>query len=148
MELLITTEQYDEALNTAQSTVDQFINQSLARGVEKVVIDLQQNTGGQVLLAFDIFRRFFPNIEPFAGSRMRAQHPTDIIGKVFTEVVTPNSTYYSVLAADEWVASPRINAETNETFESWEEFYGPHAAGGDKFTTVVSTSLNPEPGPP
>lgn len=72
---------------------------------------------------------------------MRAQHPTDIMGQVFTGAVTPNSTYWSVLAADEWVATSRINAETNETFASWEEFFGPQAAGGDEFTAVVSAPL-------
>lgn len=130
---------YGEALNTAQTMVDQFLNQSLERGVEKIVIDLQHNWGGEVLLAFDMFRRFFPNIEPFGGSRMRAMEPTNIMGEVLTQLVSNNYSEYSDLVAHEWVSTARIDSETNETFTSWQEFYGPHAYNGDQFTAVVST---------
>lgn len=70
-----------------------FISKSLASGFQKVVIDLQQNTGGQVLLAFDIFRRFFPNIDPFVGSRMRAYYAADVMGSVVI-------SYYDSLSSD------------------------------------------------
>ncbi|KAI1338347.1 hypothetical protein F5Y15DRAFT_416991 [Xylariaceae sp. FL0016] len=109
-------DEFDAALNTFQATVDEFIKRSKQAGLQKVVIDLQGNTGGQVLLAFDTFRRFFPDIEPFAGSHLRAHHPTD-------------------------VSSTRLSAETGANFTSWEKFFGPVTAGDDRFTTTQRFNL-------
>lgn len=132
---------FGDALSTAQTAVDQFIKMRRTGKVEKIVIDLQQNTGGEVLLAFDVFKRFFPNIDPYGASRMRAHHAADVMGKSLTEYyggLSTTSPDYETLAADEWIATPRLNAETNVNFTSWTEFYGPHEYNGDSFTTNVS----------
>jgi hypothetical protein len=44
---------------------------------------------------------------------------------------------YYLLAANEWVATDRLNAETNQNFTTWAKFYGPHLYDGDNFTTTV-----------
>lgn len=132
---------FGEALSTAQTVVDQFINMSKSGNVDKIVIDLQQNTGGEVLLAFDVFKRFFPNIDPYGASRMRAHHAADVMGNSLTEYYNGLSTAnpdYETLAADEWIATPRINAETDVNFTSWAEFYGSYEYNGDNFTAKVS----------
>lgn len=137
---------FGDALSTAQTAVDQFINMSKSGNVEKIVIDLQQNTGGEVLLAFDVFKRFFPNIDPYGGSRMRAHHAADVMGKSLTEYyagLSTSSPDYETLAADEWIATPRINAETGVNFTSWTEFYGSYEYNGDSFTAKVSPSRPP-----
>lgn len=135
--------EYYDALDTFETTVDEFITRSQAAGLTKVVIDLQQNTGGQVLLAIATFVRFFPNIKPYAASQMRAHDATNVMGKTMT-------AYYQflqeegdqedadILSANEWVATSRVNAQTGANFTSWGQFYGPHAADGDEFTTKVS----------
>lgn len=137
---------FEEALSTAQTAVDQFINMSKSGNVEKIVIDLQQNTGGEVLLAFDVFKRFFPNIDPYGASRMRAHHAADVMGNSLTEYyagLSTSSPDYETLAADEWIATPRINAETDVNFTSWREFYGSFEYNGDSFTAKVSPSRLP-----
>lgn len=135
------------ALKTAQSAADEFINMSKAGDVEKIVIDLQQNTGGEALLAFDLFKRFFPNIDPYGASRMRAHHAADVMGSYLTAYYAGLSTQdpdYEVLAADEWIALPRINAETDTNFTSWTEFYGPYENNRDTFTTRQRYNLSSE----
>jgi len=130
------------AVNTFSSTIGEFLSASKAAGMEKVVIDLQQNYGGDALLAFDAFKRFFPTLEPFGGSRMRAFHATNAMGEAITDYwdqLTINDTDYYNLVDDEWMASDLINAETGQNFSSWEEFYGPHLFNGDNFTTIVSS---------
>lgn len=137
----------EKALNTAQTAVDQFINMSKAGNVEKIVIDLQQNTGGEALLAFDLFKRFFPNIDPYGASQMRAHHAADIMGGYLTAYYAGLSTQdpdYEVLAANEWIALPRINVETGTNFSSWTEFYGPYEYNGDSFTTQQRYNLSSE----
>ncbi|KAF7122851.1 hypothetical protein CNMCM5793_000961 [Aspergillus hiratsukae] len=49
-------------------TVKEFLIRSKEAGLKRIVIDVQQNMGGQPLLAIEIFKLFFPSIPPFAGS--------------------------------------------------------------------------------
>jgi hypothetical protein len=101
---------------------------------------LQQNTGGQPLLAIDTFKQFFPNIDPFGGSRLRAHPAANVMGETITDFFdslnTTDNDYYALIG-DEWVATDLINANTNRNFTSWAEFFGPHLYNGDNFTTVV-----------
>ncbi|KAI1359747.1 hypothetical protein F5Y08DRAFT_349398 [Xylaria arbuscula] len=141
-------DEYGDALKTFQSTVDEFIRKAKLAGMKKVVIDVQQNVGGQPLLAIDAFQRFFPNVQPFAGSRMRAHYSADVMGTVDTTFFNnltsgnPNFTslipaYYAPLSANEWVVTDRIDARTGQNFSSWSAFYGPNNTyNGDEFTNV------------
>ncbi|KAF7956395.1 hypothetical protein EAE96_003736 [Botrytis aclada] len=134
-----------DAIFSFQQTVSQFINQTQAAGLKKVVIDLQQNYGGQSLLAIDTFKQFFPNIDPFAGSRMRAHASADVLGKTLTpywDDLAENDEAKYVLAADEWVITNRINADTNRNFTNWQEFFGPNQYNGDNFTNVARYDLS------
>jgi hypothetical protein len=128
------------AIGTFEDTIKDFITKSKAAGLSKIVIDLQQNLGGQPLLAIDTFRQFFPNIDPFGGSRLRAHPMVDLMGETITGYWNTLSTVdedYSFLAANEFVATDRINAKTDKNFTSWPEFFGPNAFDGDNFTTTV-----------
>ena len=53
-------QEYGEAIGTFSETIRDFIASSKAAGMEKFLIDLQQNYGGETLLAFDTFKHFFP----------------------------------------------------------------------------------------
>jgi hypothetical protein len=129
-----------EAVNTFSETVALFLRTCKDKGMKRIVIDVQQNTGGDALLAFDTFKHFFPTLDPFGGSRMRAHKAANVMGDAITqywnELTEDDDDYYN-LAADEWMSADRINANTNRNFTSWAEFYGPHRYNGDNFTTVV-----------
>lgn len=130
-----------DAVSSFQQAISQFINQTREAGLKKVVIDLQQNYGGQSLLAIDTFKQFFPNIDPFGGSRMRAHHSADVLGRTLTpywDSLAEDDEAKYALASDEWVVTDRINAERERNFTNWEEFFGPNLFNGDNFTNIVS----------
>lgn len=130
-----------EAVNTFSDTIGLFLRRCNETGMKKIVIDLQENTGGSALLAFDTFKQFFPNLDPFGGSRLRAHPAADVMGDAITSywnLLTEDDDDYYNLAADEWLSADRINADTNRNFTSWAEFFGPHSHYGDNFTTTVS----------
>lgn len=109
------------------------------------MIDVQSNAGGQPLLAIDTFKHFFPNIDPFGGSRLRAHHAADVIGQTTTtyfQNISSSSEDFTTLIASEWVATERIDANTNRTFTSWAEFFGPQEYNGDEFTTTQRYNLS------
>ncbi|KAH0559692.1 hypothetical protein GP486_003789 [Trichoglossum hirsutum] len=138
-------DEYGDAVNTFQSTIGQFITKSKAAGLRKVVIDLQQNVGGQSLLAIDAFKQFFPNIDPFVGSRMRAHPSANVMGKTMTgywDSLNDTDDDYYFLAANAWVATDRINANTGRNFSSWAEFFGPNLYNGDNFTNTQRYNLS------
>lgn len=130
---------------TFSDTVQNFINASHAAGMQKILIDLQQNLGGDTLLAIDTFKHFFPSNDTFRGSRLRAHPQADVIGNTFTAYYesnqTINGTLYDALSASDWVSTDRLNAETGQNFTSWSEFFGPHQYNGDFFTTVERENI-------
>lgn len=132
------------AVDSFSATVTRFLNESKAAGMSKVVIDVQQNYGGDVFLAVDTFKQFFPAQEPSGGSRMRAHYAANTMGDSITDYWNSlDDTYedWDNFYDDEWLSSTRINAETNRLFNSWTGFYGPHLANGDSFTTTASLIL-------
>ncbi|KAI1149354.1 hypothetical protein F4825DRAFT_453523 [Nemania diffusa] len=138
---------FDVALSTAQTTVEEFIRRTQEAGLQRVVIDLQKNGGGQVLLAVDTFKRFFPDIEPFGGSRLRASRSTNVMGEAITDYFNQLPTTdpdYGIFSTVEWVATTRIDAETNSNFTSWNQFFGPVLSGDDAFTTTQRFNFSSE----
>lgn len=121
--------------------VSDFISAAHGNGSTRIVIDLQQNTGGTVELAFSTFRRFFPNIEPFAGSRRRNHALADTLGQIWTayfDGLQASEPDYEDFLADEWVVTSRLNAATGQNFSSWADFAGPVQANGGSFSLTVS----------
>lgn len=72
---------------------------------------------------------------------MRASSPANAMGKTLTNYwksLTSAQGDYFYLYSNEWVASTRLNAEINQNFASWEQFFGPRQDHGDAFTNTVS----------
>lgn len=146
------------------SAISQFISKSAEERKKRIVIDLQRNGGGSATLAVDAFKRvsalcptrqtqmlkvvkFFPDLDPIIGTRMRAHDMANDLGRVTDEFWNKEGEFdgYNAaawrftLASSDWVASNRIDAETNDSFANWQEFYGPREFHGDSFTKTVST---------
>lgn len=142
---LPTFDQYDWNVGNFSATVAQFIDSAQAANLSRVIIDLQQNSGGNIELAFDTFKQFFPDIDPFAGSRRRSFELGNVLGAATTDYwdsLEVNGADYDDLAADEWVIMDRLNAATGNNFTSWEEYSGPVVANGDDFSLTVSILLS------
>ncbi|CAO2651399.1 Nn.00g039690.m01.CDS01 [Neocucurbitaria sp. VM-36] len=125
------------SIGNFSSAVSYFIGNVTEANLTRVVIDLQQNTGGTVELAFSTFKRFFPDIDPFAASRRRSHQLGNTLGEAYTayfndlEIDDPS---YEDFVADEWVITSRLNAATGQNFTSWAEYYDPNQANGDSFS--------------
>lgn len=125
-------------------SISDFITQAQDAGISRVIIDLQQNYGGQAELAFVTFKQFFPDLYPFAGSRRRSHELANVLGSAITgfwnslslEDESQQARKYQDIA-DEWVVTPRLNAETGKNFTSWSEYFGPRAYKGDNFSLTV-----------
>ncbi|MCJ1404358.1 hypothetical protein MMC11_007583 [Xylographa trunciseda] len=129
------------------AAVGGFIQMCKTAGVTKIVIDLQQNSGGTRLLATDTFKQFFPSIDPFAGSRARAHPMADIIGNTYTNYYNTyldsfNETYIDYFVTNPWAAPVYLDAATGENFTNWPEYFGPTQDRLDSFTTIQRDNLS------
>ncbi|KAI9654678.1 MAG: hypothetical protein M1821_005885 [Bathelium mastoideum] len=139
--------QYGYDVTNFSQTVADFINNASSSKVSKhVIIDLQQNTGGSIALAFNTFMQFFPQFEPFAGSRRRSH----MLGNVLGDALTPWWDSLSEddklnadvqYASNEWIVTDRLNAETGQNFSSWPQYYGPRQYNGDNFSLIAGPTL-------
>ncbi|KAF2677117.1 hypothetical protein K458DRAFT_320524, partial [Lentithecium fluviatile CBS 122367] len=119
--------------------VKEFIGNATERSTEHIIIDLQQNDGGDVLLALTTFSQFFSGIKPYTGSRIRSHEYANILGTAYTEWwknLKPgendaDDSYYKAFADREWVIANHINAATGANFSSWSEYSGPVWDRGD-----------------
>ncbi|MCJ1392701.1 hypothetical protein MMC18_005572 [Xylographa bjoerkii] len=131
-----------------QFVIQNFLAAATAAGKTKLVIDLQANGGGLVDLAYDTFLQLFPNVVPYGASLFRAHDGLNIIGQginnVIREVVasSPNdvTALINVFGSDsiDFAVDVMVN---NNGFTSWGELFGPHAAYGDNFTSLMRLNL-------
>lgn len=132
------------SIGNFSSAVSYFISNVTEANLTRVVIDLQQNTGGTVELAFSTFKRFFPDVDPFAASRRRSHQLGNTLGEAYTSYfngLEPDDSRYEDFVASEWVITPRLNAATGRNFTSWAEYYGPIQANGGSFSLNVCITI-------
>ena len=137
---------YDGGLSSFSATIGTFLEKSKALGAKKIVIDLQQNYGGRRLLATDTFKHFFPNIDPFGGSRERIHATANVLGSIYTDYYSTNlhklnESVTDYLSQSIWVAPNSLDATTGREFTSWDEYFSPHEDRLDFFSTTVGGKL-------
>jgi hypothetical protein len=140
--------QFNDDVHGFYVAVKEFIANAKEHQTKHIIIDLQQNDGGDVLLALTTFSQFFGGLKPYTGSRIRSHEFANILGSAYTEwwkKLKPGSgeddvddEEYEAFADSEWIIAHHINAETGANFSSWDEYSGPVLDRGDKFSRTVS----------
>jgi hypothetical protein len=137
-----------DSIGNWSSAVTEFIRDASAAGLNKVIIDLERNSGGATLLAYLTFKLFFPDLAPFGGSRRRSFDVANTLGSATTEWwtaldeddVADQYTKYDS-AANEWVIADRLNAASGQNFSSWSEYQGPVVDNEDRFSLIEQYDL-------
>jgi hypothetical protein len=145
--------QYNDNIEQFGLAVAHFIGNATEKNISRVVVDLQSNTGGNVYLAYNTFKNFFYQMDPYAASRIRSHELADVLGNTYStwwkELEDDldgnggaNEVNYNYTAADEWVINNRVNAATGQKFSSWSEYSGHVSELGDSFSLAVSKHTN------
>lgn len=139
-----------------QSTAQNFLAAAKAAGKKKLIVDVQANGGGTILLGYDLYKLLFPTkIGHAAADRFRAFETTDILGQKFSEVAEQypridvtekqNATLYEL---NNDIISSVFNYQTDvdvneENFENWADKFGPGLEQtGDNFTNLFRWNLS------
>lgn len=134
--------QLGDSIYDFYTAVDEFIMNATKHNVNHIVIDLQQNDGGDVFLALSTFDQFFPGIEPYTGSRIKSHRNANILGEAYTQWwkdlqnsgSEADEVLHDAYADSEWIIAHHINAATGANFSSWSEYSAP----SDAFSRTVS----------
>ena len=119
-----------------QAVVRDFLAECRKAGMTQLIIDLQGNGGGDVFVAYDMFKQLFPPLEPFGASRMRATPLVNYFGTIFSADDIYNTTYNS-----EFQTQAGLDVNDN-AFANWNAEDGPYLIHGDNFTAEVRYNLS------
>ncbi|KAF2746168.1 peptidase S41 family protein-like protein [Sporormia fimetaria CBS 119925] len=121
-----------------QRVIEEFIAEARNRKVSKVVIDLQANGGGLVMLGYDAYLQFFPTQDPQALSRMRSHNAANILGEALSTVPLSPTTI------DYYTSPFNHRSYMNEdlvSFESWSDLASGEEHNSDSFTKLLRYNL-------
>ena len=125
--------------------IGNFTAAAKAAGATKLLLDLQGNPGGSTLDSVDVFKHLFPQVEPFAGSRLRGHPTTDAMGTLYSETFAAqqhNSCVVDAASSIPWVAQVWDNAITGQPFASWQEMGKSYTDNGDSFLQTQLFNLS------
>ncbi|KAF1842334.1 uncharacterized protein K460DRAFT_293699 [Cucurbitaria berberidis CBS 394.84] len=138
-----------------QSTAEKFLAAAKAAGKKKLVVDVQANGGGTILLGYDLYKLLFPNkLGHAAADRFRAFESTDVLGQKFSEVaeglpriLVPEDGNETLAELIDDVASSVFNYQTDtdvndRSFPNWDAKFGPQFQKGDNFTNLFHWNLS------
>lgn len=110
------------------------IDQAVAQGKTKLIIDVSANGGGTILQGYDLFTQLFPQILPYGANRFRAHEAFDLVGQEVSAYAGELERSSSLNQSVKDILSTTFNYQTDATvdyepFSSWEEKFGPYAYG-------------------
>lgn len=137
-----------------QTVIQTMISDARAAGKTKMIIDLSGNGGGDILLGYDLFRQFFPQIVQDGFTRMR-EHEVFKIASTGISQYSANFSTAAVASVDYLAYESPLNFRydlnlTNGSFLTYEDKFRPQQFNGDNFTQIMrwnlddnSTTINP-----
>jgi hypothetical protein len=131
-----------------ENVVRQLLATASENNRTKLVIDLRSNGGGTIFLAYDLFRQLFPTETPYGAGNYRAGELHNFTGRVASENIEQLRLTYPELvkAGVDGVVLNSFNyreplTENNESFNSWEDFFGPQQNDRGDFTSLNRFNL-------
>jgi hypothetical protein len=118
-----------------QKTTQEFIRAARDAGKSKVIIDLQANGGGTILQGYDMFKQFFPAIEPLGLNRLRAHPDLDAIGQSYSSYASRfprgREANYTVRNIQATYFDYHMDMTVDgKPFGNWSEKFGPVETNG------------------
>jgi hypothetical protein len=130
-----------------QAVVSDFLAEAKAAGKKKLVVDLQANGGGYILLGYDFFRQLFPHLEQDGYSRWKNAEIFNSIAKIFSaqvEGLNPFTSNDTVLieAYETWFNWRYDLNLTDGAFTSFDDKFAPQVFKNTPYTALMRWNLS------
>ncbi|KAK0615233.1 peptidase S41 family protein [Bombardia bombarda] len=112
------------ALDFSRAVVEFLDHATAADNKTRLIIDLSGNTGGDIVLGFNIFKILFPNESIYSATRFRATELVNLMGKIFSHVYDNKSTRLPPIDPP-LIAQAAVNTSQKPAFFSWNDLYSP-----------------------
>ena len=123
-----------------QQVTQDFIAEAQSRGVTRVIIDVRQNGGGNVISGYDMYKQFFPDQTPQTQSRWRGSPASELFGENISSLESMTILNTAVYISP-FNKATYTNADGSD-FGSWSDMYPPVTHNGDKFTSLLKYNLS------
>ncbi|TDZ16293.1 Peptidase S41 family protein ustP [Colletotrichum orbiculare MAFF 240422] len=124
-----------------QNAMDDFLEACKADGKSKVIIDLRINQGGHIYQGYELFRQFFPHIEPDLFTRWRAHRGSMLLAKHDSAISEGDGAGSGAARYSPWSYLSDLNT-TYQPFTSFKAKFGPRMWNGDSFTELIKWNLD------
>jgi hypothetical protein len=125
----------DNTMILQQNTIKTFLAKCKSAQMEKLIVDVQGNGGGDIFSGYDAFKQLFPTIEPFGASRFRATPLVNYMGTIFSGAGRYNKD-------ENYVYQSQAELDMNgKPFENWRDESPNIEIHGDNFTEEVRYNL-------
>ncbi|KAH0499828.1 hypothetical protein TgHK011_006994 [Trichoderma gracile] len=135
------------SMSEYQAVVQRCIEDAVGAGKSKLVVDLQANDGGYVVLGYDFFRQLFPHITGNALSRWKESDGFLAAAEVVNDQLSgfnPSSSNDSALLR-EWESPFNYQADYNmsgKPFASFEDKFRPRLYQNTNYTNLIRWNFN------
>ncbi|EWC43727.1 hypothetical protein DRE_07387 [Drechslerella stenobrocha 248] len=83
IQLLAFTPGYWSGVPATIRSISRFLDLCRQRGAKKLIVDITNNGGGDIMMGYDLFMQLFPRTLPYSGQRMRSNPGGRIEAKAF-----------------------------------------------------------------
>ncbi|KAG6019994.1 hypothetical protein E4U41_003011 [Claviceps citrina] len=130
-----------------QAVTSDFLREAKAAGKTKLVVDLQNNGGGYILLGYDFFRQLFPKTQQDGNSRWKLNKAMAHMSKVVSDALegVDPATESNGAAVSLYESSFNYRHDLNMTddpFLTYDDKYAPHVFQNTDYTALMRWDLN------
>lgn len=130
-----------------QAVVAGFLRQAKAAGKKKLIVDLQENSGGLLHMAHDLFGQLFPSIVQESTFRFKENEDFTAAARAISDVLKDVDVTTTDNASVVEASTSRFNYRNdlnvyNRPFLTFDDKFSPHEFKDTKYTNLMRYNLN------
>ncbi|KHN96542.1 pyridine nucleotide-disulfide oxidoreductase family protein [Metarhizium album ARSEF 1941] len=130
-----------------QAVVSDFLREAKAAGKTKLIVDLQNNGGGYILLGYDFFRQLFPSVVQDGNSRWKQSKSFAALARYISDAVqgvnpaTEANSDLIEMYETWWNYRYDLDVE-NKNFATFADKFQPHVRKDTDYTNLMRWNLS------
>lgn len=130
-----------------QAVVSDFLREAKSAGKKKLIVDVQNNPGGNILLGYDFFRQLFPSVLQDGYSRWKLNPGFSTLSEIISEhaedpdLASRSDPDFATLPSSWFNYRSDLNL-TNQNFSTFADKFNPHLYEGANYTALMRWNMS------
>ncbi|KAG5962543.1 hypothetical protein E4U58_003836 [Claviceps cyperi] len=129
-----------------QAVIMDFLSECKDAGKKKLVVDLQNNGGGALMLGYDFFRQLFPKTVQEGNSRWKLSkshlETARVVSDMVKNVDASSGDSDLIELGETWLNFRHDMNVTNNNFLTFSDKFSPHALEGTDYSALMRFNLS------